>query len=131
MTSLMKILSNEMFPTISNDLYFPLHTNVHKPPFDVLDTDDAYVITADLPGVKRDEVEVYLQDGYLTIKGERRLERTGASRRERFTGKFYRGFQLPETASEKIEATMADGVLSIRVAKAPKALPRKIPIQLE
>ena len=89
---------------------------------DVREDEDRYTIEANLPGVDKDGVEVTFEDGVLTIEGEVRRddERQGANfhLRERCVGKLSRSFRLPaEADSEKVKATLADGVLTVTVEK--------------
>ena len=106
---------------------------VWSPRTDLSETEDAYLINLDLPGLNKDEVEISVHDGTLSISGERRQEETEEGRKyvrvERSYGRFYRSFTLPQTIdTESIEATFADGVLNIRVPKAEELKPRRISI---
>ncbi|MCE3268795.1 MAG: hypothetical protein K0R49_1047, partial [Burkholderiales bacterium] len=92
-----------------------------------------YIIEADLPGVKQDNIEVYMDNGCLSIKGERKeekkVEKGNYARTERIQGTFCRRFMLPDTAdTENINASFEDGVLKLRIPKAEVAKPRKIAI---
>lgn len=105
-----------------------------SPVSDVVETDDAIVITAELPGVKDSDIEISIHDGVLTISGERRLEEEvstdRAHRIERSYGAFARRFVLPEGVNEDdITAGVAYGVLKITIPKAMGAgEPRQIPV---
>jgi len=103
------------------------------PAVDIREEDDRFLLIADIPGVKRDDVEVTLEDGVLTIKGERRTEteenREGFHRKERVHGSFMRQFSLPDTVNtDTISASVTDGVLEIGIPKQAKPEPRKISI---
>lgn len=104
-----------------------------QPPVDVLETDDNYRVEVELPAVEAKDVQIRVEDGLLTVSGERgrpdaASERT--HRTERRFGKFARRFRLPDDAdSEAIRATAAHGVLTITVDKAAKARPRAIEIE--
>jgi len=103
------------------------------PAFDVRANDEEIVFTADVPGVKEQDLEITLDDGVLTVKGQRRYEGNGKDKvwLGRSYGSFSRSFTLPETVDpERLTADLADGVLTIRVAQQPKAKPRKITISL-
>lgn len=94
-----------------------------QPSVDIRETDDAYTITADLPGLKKKDVKITVDDGMLEISGERSFESkddTGSfHRRERGYGSFQRSFHLPDTVrDEKITASFKDGILSVAVPKA-------------
>ena len=91
----------------------------------------------DLPGVDPSNVELTLEDGILTLSGERNsaVSKKGPDaelqqqRVERYLGRFYRRFVLPDTAdSEKVNASGKDGVLTVTIPKQPKSLPRRIQI---
>ncbi len=104
-----------------------------SPAVDVFEEKEAIVLRAELPGVKRDEIDISLDGNVLTLKGERKLEQEEAGKRyhrvEREYGVFVRQFQLPTTAdAEKIDAKLADGVLTLRVPKKDVAKPRRIDV---
>jgi HSP20 family protein len=103
------------------------------PRVDLSETEDAYHIHLDLPGVDKDDVDINLQDGTLTIRGERkeqaREEGTNTVRVERSFGQFFRSFTLPQTIKQDdIRATYDNGVLAVEVPKAEETKPRRIEI---
>ena len=103
------------------------------PAVDIREEDDRFVLSADIPGVERKDVEVTMEDGVLTIKGERHAEtedkREGFHRRERVHGTFMRQFTLPDTVNaDSISATIKEGVLHIEIPKQAKPEPRKITV---
>ncbi len=103
------------------------------PAVDVLEGKDAYLIRAELPGMKREDIKVEVKDGTLVLSGERKSDKPaeGVEYRhvERVAAKFWRSFSLNETAKQDgIEATYKDGILEIRVPKAAQAKPRQIEI---
>ncbi len=105
------------------------------PAVDVLESKDAYLIHAELPGMKREDIKVEVKDGVLVLSGERKAEKLadGVEYRhtERVSAKFWRSFSLPETVKQDgIEANYKDGVLEIRVPKVEKAKPRQIEINV-
>lgn len=107
-----------------------------SPTSDVVETDDAIVITAELPGVKDEDVEITVQNGVLRISGERRLEHEVRDDRycrlERSYGGFERSFTLPPGVSEDdITAGVAYGVLKITVPKPKAPEPKVIAINPE
>lgn len=109
------------------------HVAPMTPAMDVTEEENRYVVRADLPGMSKDDIDITYQDGILTIKGERKGEvrREGARNyvRERFEGKFGRNLQLPEKVdSDRVEATMKDGVLELVLPFTPDAQPRKIQV---
>ena len=101
------------------------------PPTDVSETDDAYEIDVDVPGVKRDDINIEMADRELVISGEfKERESTGILRRgTRRTGQFeFRAVLPSEINAEGVEATLNEGVLSVKVPKAEAAKPRRIEI---
>ena len=107
--------------------------NQWAPAVDVIEKKDSYLIIADLPGTHKDAIEVSMDNGALTIKGERKEEHktedTSYSKTERMYGSFYRRFSLPDTADlEKIKATFEDGVLKLNILKKEQSKPKRIEI---
>jgi HSP20 family protein len=105
------------------------------PALEVREDKDGFVIRAELPGLKREEIEVSLQDGALVISGERTAEKVEEGvevhRQERFYGKFQRALTLPRpVAADKIKAQYKDGVLTITLPKAEEAKPKQIDISV-
>ena len=103
------------------------------PRVDVEETDKEISVKADLPGVDPKAVEISVQDGMLTIKGEKKEKKeekkTNYHRVERFEGSFYRAIALPPGAdADKMAATSANGVISITIPKKPEAQPKKITV---
>jgi HSP20 family protein len=103
------------------------------PPVDFSETEDAYVLRFDLPGVPKDAVELTIEDYVLTLAGERKAanvaEGERAIRRERVTGRFHRSLALPGTAdTSQVDAKYHDGVLEITIAKSKETKPHKIDI---
>lgn len=104
---------------------------IWRPAVDIEETDTAYVLEADLPGVKRDDVTVELTNNVLSIHGElKERERVGVLRyKTRRTGEFDYRMTLPaDIDPEKVTATLNDGVLRVEVAKAEAAQPKRIEI---
>lgn len=104
------------------------------PAVDIEEQTDQFVITADVPGVAPEDIEITMEDGILTIKGERREERNveqkGFRRVERVSGTFYRRFSLPDSADpERIDAHGKNGVLEILIPKGEKAKARRISVK--
>ena len=109
-------------------------TSHWRPAVDIREEKDRYVIIADLPGVDPKDIEITMEQGVLTIKGERSSEKEesheGYSRVERVRGSFYRRFSLPDsTDPENIEAKGKDGVLEITLPKSEKVQPKKITVK--
>ncbi len=104
------------------------------PSVDIKEGKEAYEVSADVPGVDPKDIDVSLEDGVLTVKGERKAEHKdegdGYTRTERVNGSFYRRFTLPDTAdADNISAKTEHGVLKLRIPKKDKVLPKKITVQ--
>ena len=103
------------------------------PALNLYETEDAYVLTAEVPGVAPEELEISLEGSTVTLRGERKLPREeGASvhRSERAAGAFRRAIDLPVSIDgEKVEAIHRNGVLTLRLPKAPEHRPRQISVK--
>lgn len=105
----------------------------YLPTFELSETDDAYLVSADLPGVRQEDLEVTFHGRLLTVKGKRESVTSSEGEtfhvQERTYGTFARQFSLPETADgSSIKADLKDGVLSIRIGKTPESKPIKVSI---
>jgi len=105
------------------------------PLVDVSEDDKGYVIKAELPEVKKQDVRVTLENGVLTVSGERKFEKEEKDRRyhriERAYGTFTRSFTMPDDAeADHVTADFRDGVLNVRIAKSEKARPRSIEVKV-
>jgi len=105
------------------------------PAVDIEETDTEFLVKADLPEVKKEEIKVHVQEGVLTIEGERKQEKEEKGKRfhkiEREYGRFVRRFALPiEVNAEKVRAEFKDGVLSVAVPKAPALTPKMIDVKV-
>ena len=106
------------------------------PSVDIEENEDKYVIKADLPGVDKKDIDVKLENGVLSIRGEKRIEKesgkdTKHHRRERFHGTFSRSFTLPDAVdADAVDASYRDGVLSLHIPKKEEAKPRAIDIKV-
>ena len=99
---------------------------------DLEETDDAYIVDLDVPGVRREDVNVEVVDNTLRVSGEiKEKERTGVLRRQtRRVGRFEHIMTLPgEVDPDQVEASLHDGVLTVRLAKASRAKPRRVEIK--
>jgi HSP20 family protein len=104
------------------------------PAIDISERKDAYLVAAELPGVKADDLEITFQDGLLTIQGERRFAHDSAEekmhRTERYYGAFRRSITLPShVEADKIEASAQDGVLQVLVPKTPDVQAKHIRVR--
>jgi len=106
-----------------------------SPALDVHDDKDSFFVNVELPGMKKEDIEISLRDGTLSVSGERKHERShgeGESfRSERYFGKFQRSVTLPSMVdSSKVKASYKDGVLSIELPKAEEAKPKHIEVSV-
>lgn len=106
-----------------------------SPSVDIVENENELVLTADVPGVKMDDIDIRLEDGTLTLSGSRKFEqedqKAGYHRIERSYGQFQRAFALPDSVdAEKVEASLNEGVLKVVLPKKEIAKPRSIKVQL-
>ena len=105
-----------------------------EPKLDVAETKDSVTVKAELPGVEQKDIAVSLQEGVLTIKGEKETEKEENDKQyhrvERSHGAFYRAIRLPVAVEAgKVTATFKDGVVTITLPKAPQAKGTAIPVK--
>ena len=106
------------------------------PSVDIEEEEDRYLIKADLPGVDKKDIDVKLENGVLSIRGEKQTESetgkgTKRHRTERFHGSFARSFTLPDAVkADKVDASYKDGVLSLTIPKEEEAKPKSIDIKV-
>jgi HSP20 family protein len=108
-------------------------TPAWAPALDIAERTDAYLVAVELPGVKLDDLEITLEDGLLTIQGERQFTSESSEeqfhRVERSSGAFRRAITLPaRVMADEVEASMEDGVLRILVPKTEAAKPKRIQV---
>jgi HSP20 family protein len=105
------------------------------PPIDVYETADRYVLTAEVPGLAREQIEIAVEDNRLTIRGARPASVPDGSRRhyhqlERAYGSFARSFEFSDAiANDRITADLHDGVLTVTLPKVPPAPARRVDVQ--
>jgi HSP20 family protein len=105
------------------------------PAVDVEETENSYLIRAEIPGLKKEDVKLSLTENVLTISGEKKAEVENQNKKyhrlERTYGAFQRSFSLPEPIqADKIEASFRDGLLEVAIPKSEKAKPRNIDIKV-
>jgi HSP20 family protein len=105
------------------------------PAMDLVETEDHYVLTADLPGLTQDDINLEFEGDVLTLSGERKSEheerKEGFYRLERATGSFSRSLTLPEGVDpDAVAATFENGVLEVRIPKPEQRKPKKVSIQV-
>jgi HSP20 family protein len=103
---------------------------------DIVESDNEIVLKADLPGLDPKDVEIHVQNGTLTLKGERKftsdVKEDDCRRAERVYGSFLRSFSLPQTVDpDKVEADYGNGVLEVRLPKRPEAKPKQIKVAVK
>lgn len=123
---------NRVFRQFFGDADAPL-AGAFSPALDVKETDDAFTLHVELPGMSAEDVDLSLEDNVLTVSGERHFydesDAEGFRRIERRFGKFHRAVRLPDRVSpDKVEASYKDGILTVVVPKAEEAKPRKIAV---
>lgn len=105
------------------------------PSVDILETAEDFQVKAELPEVKKEDVKVNVSDGMLRIEGERKFDKEDKTKKwhrvERFYGSFMRTFALPDgVEADKVRAEFKDGLLTVRLPKSPKALPRPVDVKI-
>jgi len=113
-----------------------LFDGVSAPSMDVVENDGEFLVRCDLPGVKKDDVELSISSNVLTIKGEKHdeqaKEETKYYRRESWSGSFQRSIALSESVDpDKVEAELKDGVMTIRLPKREELKPKQIAISVK
>ena len=108
------------------------------PALDLYQTNDNVVAVVEIPGMRKEDIDISLHDGMLTIAGERTSSIVesetgeGAERTERFTGKFRRSISLPTRVDAgKVSATYKDGILTVTLPKAEEAKPKKVEVNVK
>ncbi len=125
---------NELFNATTSRREAPDINADWVPAVDIREEAERYVIEADVPGLRPEDIEITMERNQLTIRGHRqhiREEERGAYRRvERVRGNFVRTFTLPDAADvENIKATTKDGVLTLVIPKTERATPRRIKVE--
>ena len=105
------------------------------PLVDIVEDDKNYVIKAELPGIKKEEIKVGVQDDVLTISGERKYEKEEKDKKfhriERAYGSFVRSFTIPEDSDgEKVSAEFKDGILRVHLPKTEKVKPKQVEVKV-
>ena len=127
----------DVFGTILNDSVGALakatQTGSWNPSVDIIESNDSYTLTADLPGLTKGDVHLSIEDGVITLSGERKTERSGnedlGHRYERAFGKFSRSFQLESgIENNKIKAEFKNGLLKVVLPKVEASKPFEVSI---
>jgi HSP20 family protein len=125
-------LFEEMFPFATE----PISMAGWSPSCDIYETDNEIVVKAEIPGVKKENIKLSMQDNVLTLTGERKFEeetkKENYMRVERGYGKFTRSFSLPSYVdAKKISAEFKDGLLEVKLPKSEEAKPREVEIKIK
>jgi HSP20 family protein len=107
-----------------------------SPAVDILETEEAVTVKADLPDVKTDDIDIRVENGTMTLRGARKFEKDekvkGYHRIERSYGEFVRSFALPPTVeADKVAAEYKNGVLTITLPKKETAKPRQVKVAIQ
>jgi len=107
-----------------------------SPATDITEESDAFVVNVELPGLGKQDVKITMENGTLTIKGEKKQEKESKNpnyhRVERSYGAFQRSFVLPATVvAEKVDASFADGILTVRLPKAEEARAKAVDVKVK
>jgi HSP20 family protein len=127
---------NRLFDSSLTDFgSFPKLMNAWGPALDLYEDKDNLVVKVELPGMKKEEIEVSLHDGTLTISGERKGEESfkdaQTHRSERFYGRFQRAVALPlPVNAAQVKASYTDGILTVTLPKAEEAKPKQIEVNV-
>ncbi|MBU1053243.1 MAG: Hsp20/alpha crystallin family protein [Proteobacteria bacterium] len=129
---------NRIFDDVvrSKDVEDDINLYTWKPVVDIYDDEDSLVITAELPGVNKEEVSVEIKDNIVSIKGERvkdkEINKENYYRKESSYGSFYRAFALPSAVnSDKIKATFKDGMLKVEIPKPEEDKPKQVLVKVD
>ena len=127
-----RLMGRTELPTPQND---SLALADWSPSVDIVETAEDFQVKVELPEVKKEDVKVHISDGLLRIEGERKFDKEDKTKKyhrvERFHGTFMRSFAVPEgVEGEKVRADFKDGLLTVRLPKSPKALPRPVEVKV-
>ena len=120
-------LPNVFERMIDDNFFFDYDNNNWTPSVDINESSDTFIINADLPGIKKSDIEVKIEENVLILKAERKIDKKNVNEKyhfsERRSGTFSRSFKLPKSVKEeKITADFDNGVLSIIIPKAEDAI---------
>lgn len=126
---------DRLFENVMGRRVWPISSRVF-PLVNITEDQEAYYIRAELPGVKKEDIELSVEKDVVVIGGERKPEETGENvtyhRREREIGQFRRAIRLPGAMNaDKVEAAFKNGILTIKLPKAEEAKPRQITVKAE
>jgi HSP20 family protein len=118
-------------PFAVNHLFAEPKSRTWTPAIDIKETENELIFKADVPGIEMKDIDVSIENGRLTLRGERQIEADGWYRVERSFGKFERVFALPDTINpEGVKADYKNGTLTITLPKKELAKPRQIKVEI-
>ncbi len=128
-------LSVDDFAGLMNQMFADTPARGWTPSIDIFESENDVVLKADLPGIKLEDIDIRLENGNLTLKGERKFEKPetgkGYHRLERGYGAFARVFTLPDSLDDaRVKADYKNGVLSVTIPKKEVAKPRSIKVEV-
>lgn len=123
------------FAGLMNQMFADAPARAWTPSIDIFESENDVVLKADLPGIKLEDIDIRLENGTLTLKGERKFEKPetgkGYHRLERGYGAFARVFTLPDSLDDaRVKADYKQGVLSVTIPKKEVAKPRSIKVEV-
>jgi HSP20 family protein len=126
---------NRLFDTFARGDEDIIGLSRWAPAVDIAERDDEYLVRMELPGVRKEDVRITIENNILTIRGEKKQEETktddGFRRVERSYGSFQRSFTLPSAVrADKVDAVTQDGVLTVKLPKAEEARPKQIEVKV-
>ncbi|WP_379157850.1 Hsp20/alpha crystallin family protein [Paenibacillus sp. sgz5001063] len=129
------VLAKSLNEVFNDDFFAPMKSSTLSFRTDIRESEQAYLIEAELPGFKKDEIDIDYASPYLTIKAVRKEENSEENkdhqvvRRERRYGEYVRRFYVQDIAEDEIRASLKDGLLTLSVPKRQKPLGKRIEIQ--
>jgi HSP20 family protein len=129
-----RLFDNLFRPGNADD--YPLTPSAWSPAVDVAESDTAFVVKMELPGVAKEDVHITMEQNVLSVKGEKKQEKESKTsdfhRIERSYGTFQRSFSLPSTVkADRIDATFRDGILNVTLPKAEESRPKEIEVKVK
>jgi HSP20 family protein len=127
---------NRMFEQFGKPFGWAAEAGRYAPAMDIRETDEAYIVEADVPGLRRDDIQLEVADNVLTIKGERKDEKQEKEKNyhrvERHFGSFVRSVAIPGGIdSSKVSARFDSGVLTVTLPKPEQSRPRRIEVKVD
>jgi len=134
--TLLRNRMDRLLNKISDEETLPLTPATWAPTTDIVETKDALIVRCELPGIEEKDIAIEIENGVLTITGERKFEERTKEKNfhrvERAYGKFLRSFTLPpNVTSENVKATFTDGLLEMTLPKKEEAKPKKINLEIK